>query len=255
MNELTAGLRLQISLFRRNPAHVLIFVTVPFFLAIFLSGIREAHRDSLVGYAVLGPSLVGLWAVSLDLGGSIIDSERTQQTFELLVIAPCSLLRVIAGRVAAITGLGMLTLPESILFARLAFGVRVPVPQPVPMAVTLLATAVAMCGASTAMASLFVAARASRRFANVLGYPFYILGGLLVPVSLLPAWIRPLSYVTYLYWSAGLLRASLSTAPIADLTWRLLAILALGMTMYAVGAQAIRRITDRLRQQGTIGLS
>lgn len=255
MTPVLAGLRLQLSLFRRNPGHLLIFVTVPFFSAIFLSGIEQARQNSLVGYAVLGPSLVGLWAVSLDLGGSIIDSERTQQTFELLVIAPCSILRVLAGRVVTITGLGMLTFPESILFARVAFGVRVHVARPVPMALTLAATAVAMAGTSTAMAAVFVAARAARRFGNALGYPFYILGGLLVPTTFLPLWTRPLSWLTYLYWSAGLLRASLSTQPIAQLGWRLLAVLGLGLLTYTAGLRLTRRVIDRLRREGTIGLS
>lgn len=255
MSELLAGLRLQLLLFRRNPGHLLIFVTTPFFSAIFLSGVRQAGRESLLGYAVLGPSLVGLWAVSMDLGGSIIDSERTQQTFELLVIAPSSFLRVMAGRVVTVTGLGMLTFPESILFARLAFGVRLHIARPVPMALTLAVTAVAMAGTSTAMAAVFVAARAARRFANVLGYPFYILGGLLVPITFLPLWTRPLSWLTYLYWSAGLLRASLSTQPIVQLGWRLLAVLGLGLLTYVLGLYLIRRVIDRLRREGTIGLS
>lgn len=255
MREILAGLRLQLALFRRNPGHLLIFVVVPFFSAIFLSGVEEAGKTSLIGYAVLGPSMMGLWAVSLDLGGSIMDSERIQQTFELAAIAPCSFSRVVAGRVASITGLGMLTFVESILFARLAFGVDVQVRQPLVMAMTLVVTAVAMAGTSTAMAAVFVAARVARRFANALGYPFYILGGLLVPTSFLPIWIRPLSWLTYLYWSAGLLRASLSAAPVGYLAERLLAVLFLGVIAYAAGMRLTRRVIDTLRQKGTIGLS
>src|SRR5206468_2583677 len=152
MREIRAGLRLQLQLFRRNPGHLLIFLTVPFFSAIFLAGIQEVGREELVGYAVFGPAMVGLWAVSLGLGGSLI--------------------------------------------------------------ATLAVTAVAMAGTSAAMAAIFVAARAARRFANALGYPFYILGGLLVPITFLPPWLRPLSWLTYLYWSAGLLRDALSAQPV-----------------------------------------
>ncbi len=255
MREIWAGLRLQMQLFRRNPGHLLIFLTVPFFSAIFLSGVEQVGKDSLVAYAVLGPSMVGLWAVSLDLGGSIIDSERIQQTFQLLVIAPCSFSRVLAGRIVTVTGLGMLTFAESILFARVVFGVRVHVAQPAVMIATLAVTAVAMAGTSTAMAALFVAARAARRFANALGYPFYILGGLLVPITFLPPWIRPLSWLTYLYWSAGLLRDSLSARPVAAAGWRLLAVLAVGVVVYWIGMRLTQRAITTLRREGTIGLS
>lgn len=231
------------------------FVIVPFFSAIFLSGIKQAGRASLAGYAVLGPALMGLWFASLDLGGSIIDSERTQQTFELLVIAPCSFSRVLFGRVSVITGVGMLAVLESILFARLAFGVDVHIAQPEVMALTLAATSIAMASTCTAMAAIFVAARAARRFSNVLSYPFYILAGLLVPTTFLPLWIRPLGWLTYLYWSAELLRDSLSAQPIAGVAWRLLMIFGLGVVTYAAGLALTRRVINVLRRHGTIGLS
>jgi ABC-2 type transport system permease protein len=255
LREVRAGLRLQLSLLRRNPGHLLIFVTVPFFSAVFISGMDSVGKSSLVGYAVLGPAMVGLWAVSLDLGGSIIDTERVQQTFELQVIAPGSFSRALLGRVLAVTGIGMLTFPEAILFAGIAFGIHLHVRQPAVMVLTLVVTAVAMAGTSTAMATLFVAARAARRFANVLGYPFYIIGGLLVPITLLPAWVRPLGWLTYLYWSAGLLRASLGAQPVTDLEWRIAAVLGLGLGTYLVGLQLCSRVINLLRREGVIGLS
>jgi ABC-2 type transport system permease protein len=255
MTEFLAGVRLQFALFRRNPGMLAVFVSLPFFSAIFLSGVEAAKRSSLAADAVLGPSMIGLWAISLDLGGSLVDNERVQQTFELLVIAPSSLPRVIAGRIFSITGLGMLAFVESILFARVAFGVQIHISQPAPMALTLAATAVAMAGTSTAMATVFVAMRAARRFGNVLGYPFYIIGGLLVPVTFLPLWIRPLSWLTYLYWSSDLLRDCLTSRPIADFGWQLLAVLATGLIAYLAGMRVMFRVIEVLRNDGTVGLS
>lgn len=255
MSEVLAGLTLQLSLFRRNPGHLLIFMTIPFFSAIFLSGVEQAGKTPLLGYAVLGPAMIGIWAVSLDLGGTIINLERTEQTFELQVIAPSSFSRVLAGRVLTITGVGMLTIVESILFARLAFGIDLHVAQPVALALTLLATAVAMAGTSTAMAAIFVISRSTRLYGSVLSYPFYILGGVVFPVTILPLWTRPLSWFTYLYWSSALLRSSLTAAPISELGWKLLAILGLGLTLYTIGHYVTSRVINLLRREGTIGLS
>jgi ABC-2 type transport system permease protein len=255
MTEVLAGLRLQWRLFRRNPGYLLHFMTLPFFSAIFISGVLQAGKTSLLGYAVLGPAMIGLWVVSLDLGGSIINLERMQQTFELQVIAPGSFTRVLLGRILTVTGIGMFTFIESILFARIAFGVDTYIAQPLPMALTLVVTAVAMAGTSTAMAAVFVASRDAVFYGNALGYPFYILGGVVVPVTLLPLWVRPLSWLTYLYWSSALLRDSLTAAPISELGWKLLAVLGVGLISFAVGLYVTGRVTNRLRQQGTIGLS
>jgi ABC-2 type transport system permease protein len=255
MTEVLAGLRLQWRLFRRNPGYLLHFMTLPFFSAIFISGVLQAGKTSLLGYAVLGPAMIGLWVVSLDLGGSIINLERMQQTFELQVIAPGSFTRVLLGRILTVTGIGMFTFIESVLFARIAFGVNTYIAQPLPLALTLVVTAVAMAGTSTAMAAVFVASRDAVFYGNALGYPFYILGGVVVPVTLLPLWIRPLSWLTYLYWSSALLRDSLTTAPISQLGWKLLAVLGVGLISFAVGLHVTGRLINRLRQQGTIGLS
>lgn len=255
MNDFAAGFRLQLALFRRNPAQLMILITIPFFSAIFLSGIKAVGRPELAPYAILGPALVGLWACSLDLGGSIIDNERLQQSFELNVIAPAVFSRVLIGRIATITFLGLATFAESMGFAAAAFGATVHVSHPFVLVITLLVTGVAMAGTCTSMAAVFVAARSARRFGNALGYPFYLLGGVIVPVSYLPLWLRPLSWLTYLYWSSGLLRSSLDSVGVADELGRLAMVLLLGVAAYLIGIRLTLRVIGKLRREGTIGLS
>jgi ABC-2 type transport system permease protein len=250
-----AGMRLQWSLFRRSPGQLLVFATVPFFTAIFLAGIRHAGRQDLAAYAVLAPVLIALWVVSLDLAGSIIDDERALYTFELLVAAPSSIALVLAGRIATVTLLGSTAFVEAPLVAALCFGVTVEVAHSATFALTLVATLLAMAGTSTAMAAAFVAARSARRFANAMGYPFYILGGLVIPISMLPDWLRPLSWLIYLYWSADLLRDSTEAEPVRHVAWRLAVLLVLGVVAYLAGLWLTRRIVDGLRGNGTVGLS
>lgn len=67
MNELFAGTKIQLRLFRRNPGHLMVFTTIPFFSAIFLSSLNAADRTDLAPYAVIAPTLMALWLVSLDL--------------------------------------------------------------------------------------------------------------------------------------------------------------------------------------------
>jgi ABC-2 type transport system permease protein len=255
MNEALAGARLQLKMFRRNAGHLLIFVTVPFFTAIFLSSIRVTGRSDLESYAILAPALMGLWVVSLDLAGTVLDSERRQGTLELFIASPGALTGMMTGRVAVISCLGMFTFLESWLTASVFFAVHLPVHHPWLLVVTLTATCLATVGVATVLAGLFVMSRAANRFANALGYPFYLLGGVLVPVTFLPDWLRPLSWLTYLYWSADLLRAVTRPAPVDHFATRMAVLLGTGAVTYLAGAALVRRMLVRLRTEGAVTFS
>ena len=117
---------------------------------------------------------------------------------------------------------------------------------------TVFATLAAMAGTAVGMAALFVLARNAVTFSNSASYPFYVLGGILVPVSLLPHWVRPLSSVVFLSWSADLLRATLDAAPIHDFWPHLGMVVLLGACGYAVGLVALRVILVRVRESGEL---
>jgi ABC-2 type transport system permease protein len=103
------------------------------------------------------------------------------------------------------------------------------------------------------MASLFVLARNAVTFSNSASFPFYVLGGILVPVSLLPHWIRPLSSIVFLSWSADLLRAGLRSSPIHDFGYRLGMVGLLGACGLGVGVWAMHVILRRVRGTGELG--
>jgi ABC-2 type transport system permease protein len=253
MNELVAGTRIQLRLFRRNAGHLLVFTTIPFFSAIFLSSLRAADRTDLDPYAVIAPTLMALWLVSLDLAGSIIDDDREEGMLELFTASPANLTLMLTGRVLVISVAGLFAFAEASLTARVFFGVSLPTAHPWHLLLTLLATVLATAGTATVMAGAFVTARSAKRFANTLGYPFYVLGGVLVPVTLLPLWIRPASWFIYLYWSADLLRSATKPATIDDFGPRLAALCLLGGVSFGVGFFVVDRFMHRARAHGLTG--
>jgi ABC-2 type transport system permease protein len=103
------------------------------------------------------------------------------------------------------------------------------------------------------MAALFVLARNATTFSNSASFPFYVLGGILVPVSVLPHWIQPLSSLVFLSWSADLLRAALRPGPMHDLAFRLGMVAFLGACGLAVGVWSMRVILLRVRGSGELG--
>lgn len=250
---LWAGFRFQAQLLRRSLDDLNMLVTAPLFTLVFLAITRHAGRTDLAPYAVLAPALIVLWRVALVIAGEIIDRDRGNGSLEALIATPARFAGVVTGRIAAVMLLGLAGFGESWLTAWLGFGVLVPIRHPAAFLVTLVATALAMAGTASMMSALFVLTRSARAFTNSLSYPFYILGGVMVPVSFLPGWLEPLSRVVFLSWSADLLRDALSPAGIPYLLPRLGMVLLLGAAGYLTGLVLQHRAVARLRRTGAIG--
>jgi ABC-2 type transport system permease protein len=250
-----AGAGLQVAIIRNTPDYFLDLATAPLFAVIFLALVRNADREDLAVHAVLAPALIALWRSSLNLAGEVIDTDRQLGILEPLIATPARLTSVVLGRVASVTLMGVVALVESWLVASLLFGVELTLFHPWLFVVTLLATLGAMSGTATVMAGLFVLTRTARTFQNSLSYPFFVLGGVIVPVSLLPDWLQPLSKLVFLSWSADLLRASFRPESVAGAVGRLTFIALLGLLGFVVGGAVVRRIIDRVRWTGTVSLT
>lgn len=255
ISDFLGGAVLQIRLFRRSPAYLLVFVVPPFLSAIFLSDVRFYSHAPITAGPVLAPALIGLWIVAVLVAQMVAGFERGYYTLEMNTAAPAAFVNVVTGRVLTVVLFALVSVLEALAVARFGFGATVVIYHPVIFALTLLATAVASAGTTTILMGAFLASRSAQRYANSLGYPFYILAGLVVPVSSLPAWLRPIGDVIYLRWSAPLLYASMARAAIPHAAASLLLIMALGCAAYAVGALLIRAVINKLRASGKIGLT
>jgi ABC-2 type transport system permease protein len=255
MSDVMEGAVLQLRTFRRGPGDLLLFAVIPFFSAIFLSVASNRGHSYLLARPILAPAVIGLWMVSVVVAEMVVASERGYGTLEVALAAPASFARVIAGRVLTVTLLGLITVLEALGMAWGAFGASVAIYHPAVFAVALLVNAVATSGTATALTAAFLASRASQRYVNTLGYPFYILAGVLVPITFLPSWIRPFSYVLYLHWTAGLLYGSMSRGTVADPVLAVTVTVLIGLASYGLGVLLIRKVINNLRASGAVGLS
>jgi ABC-2 type transport system permease protein len=252
MRAFLAGARIQLAFFRAYPDALIPFFTAPMFSVIFQMIFKHAGRQDLTGYAAVAPVFIALWWMALFNSGWTITIERWNGTIEMLVAAPSSFAAVIFGRITTTTLAGIISFGETWIVARL-FGTTIHIEHPWAFAATIVVTLAAMAGTAVAMASLFVLARNAVTFSNSASFPFYVLGGILVPVSLLPHWIRPLSSVVFLSWSADLLRAGLRSSPIHDFGYRLGMVALLGACGLGAGVWAMHVILRRVRGTGELG--
>ncbi|WP_433232040.1 ABC transporter permease [Actinomadura formosensis] len=245
---------LQLALSRRDPEHTLILLIAPMQTTTMLALTVTAHRPDVVANAVLAPGLIGLWVAALDYAGRIVPEDRWAGRFSPMIATPVPLGPVVAGRVAMVVLVGAAAFAESWLVAALGFGRVLAVADPALFALAVAVTCLATVGTATLLSAVLVVSRARDVLQNSLGYPFYILGGILVPVTVLPGWLHPLSRVVFLSWSAELLRGSVR-GDARGWPWSVAAILGLGAAAMAAGLWLTRRYVNRARREGTVGFA
>ena len=253
MRGFVAGFRLQLSFYRQYPDLLIPLLTAPLYTIIFTMVLRHGGRADLGAYAIVAPFFMSLWWFAIFNGGWVIQTERWEGTVDYLVAAPVSFAGVVLGRIATMMVAGLASFAEVWLLG-LALRVDVTIHHPAVFAATLLLTAFAMTTTALFMANLFVLARSAATFSNSASYPFYVLGGILVPVTLLPGWLQPFSKVVFLSWSAESLRGSLAAPPVPHAGLNLAMIFLLGCAALVVASVMLGRILRKVRETGELGL-
>jgi len=99
---------------------------------------------------------------------------------------------------------------------------------------------------SSTFLGLFVAVAVSevfeaQTFSNFLRFPMIFLCGLFIPVSSLPVFLRPLSYILPATWGADLLRRSVTGSGAFETMAALVILASMSLLLYAFSLRNIRR--------------
>lgn len=249
MRAVAAGAQLEFRIVRANRDALIPLLTAPLFAVIFLTIVRSNGRYDLEADALMAPVLMTLWWLALQHAGAMISGDRWQNLLEPAIASPTGLSGVLLGRISFLMLMGLFSFVE-VWGVGLLFGVELRIEHPGTLALTLAVSAFATAGTAVAFAALFVLTRNAHMFANPLSFPFYLLGGVLVPVALLPTWIQPLSSWIYMSWCADLLRASFRSQPVDDLAYRIGMVVVIAATSFAVGRTVLAVVLRRMRSRG-----
>jgi len=223
----------------------LFFATVAFFL------FREGSPHALL-YASLGASVMGIWSATSTAAGAALQRERWQGTLELLVAATAHFSLVLLPVTIAMSTIGLYSMATTLLWGRILFGIDVSIVHPVLFAASVVATIVAigMCGFLLAVS--FVRYRTAWALGNLLEYPIWLICGFLVPLSLFPGWVRPISWMLAPTWGMRAIRESaLGGSPLPDLG----VCLALGAGYTLAGVLVVETMLTAARSRATVSLT
>jgi len=214
---------------------VLITVLRPLYDAAFgRDGVSHAVTGMLVLFSLLGLSTVG--------GAMLI--ERSWHTLDRLRATPARPREIILGK-AVPYGIVLLAQQATVLgYGIVVFGLPVHRWDLLALAVTTWATRLLCAGA--ALATLVSSHSALSAVTDISGLVLTVLGGAMVPLTLMPAWVRAVAPASPGYWAVESLRAALDGD--AGTTLRTAGILAaVAATFGAVAAWRIARGWGRSR--------
>jgi len=222
------------------------FATVAFFM------FRTGLGSQALGPVGLAAAVMGIWTATSVPASSALQRERWAGTLELLVVAPSNFALILLPITLAASTIGLYCVAGTLLWARVLFGIHIVIAHPLFFALGLFATVVTIGSLGFLMAVSFVRSRRGWALGALLEYPIWIVCGFLVPVSILPGWVRPISWALGPTWGMRAVReAAYGGSPLVPLV----VCLALAATYLALGVLVLRFVLNSARRSATLSLA
>jgi ABC-2 type transport system permease protein len=172
---------------------------------------------------------------------------------ELLVASPAPFWSVLLPISVAISAIGVYSLAAGLVYVRLLFGVPIAIHEWGAFLAAVPATIAAIGSLGFLFASALVRFRSAFMVGNLFEWPVWMICGLLIPVSVLPGWLRPVSSLFAPTWGMAALRAAtLGTGH----PWRDIAVCAaLGGAYLFAGGAFLRYFLRAARAKATLALT
>jgi ABC-2 type transport system permease protein len=224
----------------------LFFATVAFLMY------RISSHDSTLLYAAVGASVMGVWSSVSTSGSGVVQRERWHGTLELLVAAPVPMPLVLLPITVAMATIGLASMVVTLLWGRFIFGIDVNVEHPWLFLLSLPVTVVSVGAVGFLLSVTVVRYRSAWALGSSLELPVWLICGFLVPIGILPDWVRPLSWLLAPTWGVQAIRESaLGGDPLPDIGLCLL----IGAGYLGLGMLAAESVLRSARQNATLALS
>lgn len=206
-----AGFKQQAVQFFADPQWIIPSLVSPFLLAmvmIFLSSGGTSIEGPVVLQAVLGGGVLGMWANSLFSSSSSVSFDRINGTFEPMLGSGTRIIYILVGRSLWSTLIGLLNAFAVFAIAEVMFGAGMNIHNPILFFLALLMTMLSLSSVGLLISTLFVLTRKGGTISSVLEYPIYVMSGALVPISMLPVWMQPVSLTLAPTWGVDAIKYS-----------------------------------------------
>ena len=250
---LAVGWWFQFKAIARSPFEGLFQVIWPlFFATVAFLMFRAGTDEKTLLYASLGSAVMGMWSATSTTGAGAMQRERWHGTLEALVTSPPHFSLILLPITLAMSTIGVYCLVATLLFGRLLFGIELTFEHPLVFGLSIVGTVLSFGALGFLFAVTFVRFRAAWALGNLFEYPVWLIGGFLVPLVLLPDWVRPISWALAPTWGMNAIReSSLGGSPLPDLG----ICLALGAAYVTLGILVLERVLSAARRRAALSLT
>jgi ABC-2 type transport system permease protein len=151
---------------------------------------------------------MGIWSTTLFSAGGMLRWQRNLGTLELAVAAPRPLLLILGPMALGIGAIGLYSVAATLVWGWAIFNVPLSFEHPLLFMLGVPVTVLALASFGLLLAASFVHYRHTNALGNLLEYPIWLVSGLLVPLSLLPSWVRPIAWLIAPTWGVRAIRES-----------------------------------------------
>ena len=169
---------------------------------------RVGHDPHTLLYASLGASVMGIWSATSTSASGAIQQQRWLGTLELLVAAPANFALVMLPLTVAMSTIGLYSMIATLAWGHFVFGVDLQLVHPLLFVLAVPVTIASIGAVGFLLSVAVVRYRTAWALGNALEYPVWLVCGFLVPLSLLPGWVRPVSWALAPTWGVRAIRES-----------------------------------------------
>ena len=219
------------------------------FLSVYLGYPSQVTQYIVVGNALQSMSFSAVFAVA-----NITSQDKWQGTLPSMLVTPANRVALFIGRAGFQVLLSSLIAAAGLLYAATLFGVSFASANFLAIAVVVFLTSVAMISFGLLISAVGLYMRTALIVANIFLFVTLLLSGVNFPVSSLPGWLQPVSWVIPLTYGTDALRQAISGSSLGSLLptlgWEALDGLLVMGAGYALftGFESLSRKTGRFEE-------
>ncbi|SHK19310.1 ABC transporter permease [Paramaledivibacter caminithermalis] len=256
MNKLLSIAKVQLMMRVTSTMWIFVVIIQPILFLIMTLFIMDIEiRETYTMAAILGAGMMGTWSSILFSSGGDIDRERRWGTLEMIVGCPTPLWYIIGGKSLANGFAGIISMTLSFLTALIFFDGRLSITNLFWFIIVLLLNIISLSSLGMIICTLFTISRAARGLMNLMENPIFLLCGIMFPITILPLWTRPFSYVLSLTWGIeGLRMAVMGIVDYQRFLFHILMIVLLTIVYLLISAKLFLIVEKKAKKEATLGV-
>lgn len=216
---------------------------------------KDSGINGFLSYVVLGSGIMSLWSSIVFSSAGDIERERYMGNLEILGVTKTPFTVILYGKILGNTVLGFVTFLISFLWITVIFGEVMIIKSPIMFLIGFLAMTISFMLLAVILALIFTASRSAQSFMNCFEYPIYILTGMVFPLSVLPEFFVPISWILSPTWAIKVLRLATNGFDQPEVIGLpLLILLLISLLYYFFGIVLYRIVNRKTRTKGTLGV-